>query len=189
LKGRLLQISDISLHLSLDCAARVELQKHGMRMKKLVVLFAILVASYAHAIVFPPAIIPASPTAGLPFQFSIRTDECDFFQLSNPDDRVIQIIGNRVLVELRGIPTQLPPICLAQPGTRFINLPALNQGTYTLEVYRRELPSLLVVRLVQTADFTVGAPIVSAPALNGAGLIVMIVSFIFLLWFTKGKRI
>jgi hypothetical protein len=156
-------------------------------MRTLLTLILLVISLGAHAIVFPPVIIPTSPTAGQPFQFSISTDSCDFFTSDPP---AVRIVGNRVEAELIGSPSQAPPLCLAPPGTSVVSLPALPiAGTYTLDVYRRELPSLTVVRLVQTATFTVQAPIVSAPTLGLTALGLLMISILSISMISfKGKQ-
>jgi hypothetical protein len=156
-------------------------------MRAFLTLNLLVISLSAQAIVFPPVTIPTSPTAGQPFQFSISTDSCDFFRLDQP---VVRVIGNRVEAELIGSPSQSPPFCLAPPGTYVYNLPALPAaGAYILGVYRRETPSFLVVRLVQTTTFTVQAPIVSVPTLAWSGLGLLIISILSISMISfKGKQ-
>jgi hypothetical protein len=150
--------------------------------------FALLAfCAITQAQVFPPVIIPASPTAGQPFQFSISTGPCDFLRPTQP---VVRVIGNRVEAELIGIPSQDTPICLSPPLTQIYNLPGLPAaGTYILDVYRRELPALTVVRLVQTATFTVQAPTITAPTLGLTALGLLMISILSISMISfKGKQ-
>lgn len=119
----------------------------------------------------PPTILPAQPTSDSQIQMRIRTGVCDVFTTTGPNDRMVEVIGSRVLVTAQGFSTEDFAQCIFPVGTYTYNIGRLTVGSYTLEVYQRDLFQPQQVRLVGTAPFvvqpgqSVQIPVIGSPSL------------------------
>lgn len=108
---------------------------------------------------------------------TIRTGFCDVFTTEGPNDRELEIIGSRVIIIAEGFSTEDLAQCIFGIREFTYNIGQLPAGSYTLEVFQRDLFVPSQVRLVGSAPFSV-LPVdaVAIPAMDAwplAGLMLL----------------
>lgn len=134
----------------------------------------LLASGSSHAFYDSLTIIPSNPTTVDRIQLSIRSGGPDNVSITGPTDRIVQIIGQRLIVTFRA--TSNPGNAATFPtATTLIDLIPLPPGTYRLEVNRQFAGTIFSPELVGILDFGVGqAPAQPVPALSASGIAVLV---------------
>lgn len=117
----------------------------------------------AKAFFDPPQIVPALPTTDSVIDVRVRAGVCDSFLTTGPEDRELELIGNRVVIRALGFSTEDLAQCNAPPLTFRYRIGKLPAGNYQLELYRIQFEAPEQVDLVGTAEFTVQNTVVNPP--------------------------
>jgi hypothetical protein len=152
----------------------------------LALLFA-FVAQSAHAFLNAPYITPAAPTAGQTISVNIYGGVCDAI-VGVPGYPQVTQNGNAIRILLFSVHYSDSEFCNLGVGTAVDAVGAYPPGSYTLQVDRRysDFAGDYVVETLGIVSFTVtgqAAPPVSAPTLNGTGLLILILALMgFAAW-------
>lgn len=152
-------------------------------------LMAIVATFPAYAFFDPPVVLPANPVQGQPISFDVRVGVCDFIQAAGTnvgmtlvaDDmwREVTVSANTVRVVVRATFAPDVPLCIFPIGTFRFSIGTLSTGDYRLELYAQEIGNPQFRPLVGTANFRVGPPPASIPALGpGAVLTLMLLMIV-----------
>jgi hypothetical protein len=159
-------------------------------------LLALLIAFFAqtaHAFLNAPYITPAAPTAGQTISVNIYGGVCDAI-VSVPGYPQVTQNGNAIRILLFSVHYSDSEFCNLGIGTAVEAVGAYPPGSYTLQVDRRysNFAGDYVVETLGIISFTItgqAAPPVSAPTLNGTGLLILVLALMgFAAWGVRAGR-
>lgn len=127
-----------------------------------------------HAFVDPPQIVPALPSTDSVIDVRVRAGICDTFLTTGPEDRELELIGNRVVIRALGFTTGDLAQCNSPPLTFRYRIGRLPAGAYQLELYRIQFEVPSQVDLVGTTEFTVGTIAAPIPVVSSMGLLLLL---------------
>lgn len=137
-----------------------------------------LIAGPSHAYYSVPRTEPVQPVAGQAFDVLIDVGRCHGFMFpfpGQPGPR-IEFVGSTVRIFEPGA---IDLFCNLPDATKRISVPALPEGTYTIEVYMIRLPQQEEIFLSSTVATVVGAPPQTpavVPAYSFIGVLILLLA-------------
>lgn len=150
-------------------------------MRFFLAVFILIIATSAQATVGPMVFSPAAPNSNNSFVVTVTTGPCEAFSGTAPTE--VQVAGNVINITQLGISNSDFILCFFPRSMASFTVGAVPAGSYSVNLYLRQLEFPTLVDLVQTGSINViqGENILKpVPSNSLFGLLFLL----FLLFFT-----